>query len=404
MAENFKDKERAKSADDEARRELAKNWAQVTASMVSPDAEREVARRDNGQRAKRNGSSLSSLPVPNDTFVDEKPAAAPVDESKLSPAQRARMGLDSAPAEERQRPPSPPPSSPAPREPAAQAQPPPLPEPRLAPVSQPVAPADRQRGDPAAPRERVQPASAPAASAQAAAPQRARSEETYEHVRRDRNVLSYGFAWTAFAFVVAAAIAFTNSMSGDSTTAAGPGPMMPTLISIGIGWSVVLASRALGKYWYTLMILPALVLFIGPYAYHGYWANGVETSARSYLSNMGTDVLIDIDNTSIISETVNSERGCFAITRERATKTTVVSVVTYASDTARQQADFSMAPRFAGRIEVGGERSSHRQFTFQNGLAPPTVTTPEVAPLDCEHSTSAPGTGAGISEANQPEE
>ncbi|MFY9469090.1 MAG: hypothetical protein WAP37_03130, partial [Solirubrobacterales bacterium] len=258
-------------------------------------------------------------------------------------------------------------------------------EPRLAPVSRQVAPAEREARDHApAPRKKSETA------------RRSRNTEQFEDVKRDRNVLTYGVAWTAFSFVITGIIAFTASTSGDPGAAAGPGPLIPGIASIAIGWVVVIASRAIGRYWGLLMIIPALVLLAGPYVYKNYWAGSIEDAAHSYLSNRGTGVLIDVDATSVVSETVNTGRGCFAINRNRKTNDTEIAVVTYIAETARQQADFAMAPRYAGRIGTGGERSTNRVFSFRAGRAPAVVSSPGVAPLDCENSVTAPGARAGV--------
>ena len=259
-------------------------------------------------------------------------------------------------------------------------------QPKLAPVRQKQAPADR-----AAPRrERA----AQQQSKRRPAPERRESADDFEHVQRDRNVLTYGIAWTAFCVVITGIIAFTSSMSGDPTASAGPGPLIPGLLSIALGWVVVIAARAMGKGWWGLMIIPAIVLLAGPYVYKNVWAGSVEVAARSYLSDNGSDILIDVDATSVISATKNTDRGCFAINRTRSNYDTEVSVVTYIPETARQQADYVLAPRYAARIEAGGDRSAYRVFSFKGGRAPAIVTTPSAAPLDCENSVSAPGSGA----------
>lgn len=486
MAENQK-KQTSKA--DEAREQLASNWAQMTASMVSPG----------GSGRKSSGPAplpVSALPMPEDEPLPEDDAPKHLDlprnsKGELSPAQRARLGLDLDPSSDETtaqsaasapeqaspaRDPLPPPSQPetpraqpqnaAPAQQAAPAQeapaqqarpaqqqarspaptakaaapaqprpaqrpePPPEPapaqqqpgtsfdframdqsqayggggetandpaldepklapvssEPKLAPARQKAAPSERaavRRDTPAAQPKRKQ------------SPQSKRqSDDEFEQVTRDRNVLTYGVAWTAFCIVVTGVVAFTGSMSGDPTASAGPGPLIPGLLAIAMGWIVVVAARAMGSGWWVLMIVPAVVLLAGPYVYKNFWAGSVEDAARSYLSSNGSDILIDVDATSVISATQNTERGCFAINRTRSNYDTEVSIVTYAPETSRQQADYALAPRYAGRIEAGGERATYRVFTFKGGRAPAIVTTPSAAPLDCENSVSTPGSNA----------
>ncbi|MGB0889817.1 MAG: hypothetical protein ACPGWS_05985, partial [Solirubrobacterales bacterium] len=206
------------------------------------------------------------------------------------------------------------------------------------------------------------------------------------------SVLTYGVAWTLFAMLVSAGIAFSSSMSRATGEAAGPGPIVPALISIGIGWVIVFAARGIGRNWGYLMILPAVILFLGPFAYAKYWSTSLEDSARGYLSPIGASSLIDVDQTSLVSETINTDRGCFAITRDRKSEDTEVAVVTLVPETARQQADFALAPRYAGRITAGGTRSTQRVFTFKRGLGPAIVSEVIAAPLDCATSI-APASG-----------
>lgn len=475
MAENQK---KRPSKADEAREQLASNWAQMTASMVSPD----------GRGGKGSGPAplpVSALPLPVDDPEPENDEPKHLDlprnsKGELTPAQRARLGLDLEPTSEETTaqsaatapegaPPAgdplPPPSQPeTPRaqpqnSTAAQAQPVAPAEPQARPAAQPQqnapppqqrpaqrpeppsrpAPAQQQPGSnfdfrsmehpddvaavepelaPAVDEPRLAPVSsepklAPARQKAApseraavrrdkpapqpkrpAAQSRQSDEDEFEHVKRDRNVLTYGVAWTAFCIVVTGIVAFTSSMSGDPTASAGPGPLIPGLLAIAMGWIVVVAARAMGSGWWILMIVPAAVLLIGPYVYKNFWAGSVEDAARSYLSSNGANILVDVDATSVISATQNTDRGCFAINRTRSNYDTEVDVVTYAPETARQQADFVLAPRYAGRIQAGGDRATYRVFTFKGGRAPAIVTTPSAAPLDCEKSVSAPGTNA----------
>lgn len=472
MAENSKKKP---SNADEAREQLASNWAQMTASMVSPGS----------SGGKGNGPAplpVSALPLPNDEPEPEADQPKHLDlprnsSGELTPAQRARLGLDleptsdeptaqsAAPAPEQAPPagqplqppsqpeapraqpqaaapaPQAPPAAPAQQPPAAAPRPTPAPQQRPEPPPEPVPAQQQQPGSsfdframeqppepgeqfvestpqvasdeprlaPVSNQPKLAPARQKAAPSERAAvrrdkpeqqqkrrpaPQRRETEDDFEHVQRDRNVLTYGIAWTAFAIVITGVIAFTGSMSGDPTASAGPGPLIPGLLSIALGWIVVIAARAMGSGWWGLMILPAIVLLVGPYVYKNVWAGSVEDAARSYLSTNGSQVLIDVDATSVISATQNTDRGCFAINRTRSNYDTEVSVVTYIPETSRQQADYALAPRYAARIEAGGDRSTYRVFTFKGGRAPAIVTTPSAAPLDCENSVSAPGSNA----------
>jgi hypothetical protein len=357
MADKFNDSSSKKRRGEEAARaEATGNWARMTAAMVSP------------------------LPVP-----DEDPAATAgkprhLDlprnaRGELTPAQRARLGLDFESTGDD-------PVAPF----AAQTA-------EAAPALRPVE--DRPRLAPAerTPRVNTDRADAREPSKRGATARR-HGEDGFDHVVRDRNVLSYGVAWTAFALTITAIISFNSSISGDPTAGSGPGPLIPGLVSIVLGWVVVIAARAMGKGWRWLIVIPALVLLIGPFVYSSYWANSVADGARSYLSDTGAGAQVDIDATSIISETVNTSRGCFAINRARSSFDTEVQVVTYAPETARQQADYALAPRYAGRIGAGGERATSRVFSFKSGRAPAIVAVPASPPLDCQYSTSAPGAGA----------
>lgn len=459
MAEKFRDSSsKARRGETASREELQNNWAQMAASMVSPSAQ-------SGGRGSNGGGPaplpVSALPVPDDEpdIPEEQPKHFDLPRNakgELTPAQRARLGLDletssddpaaQSAAQAPQAPPAGQPLQPPSQQSAPRAQPQaaaaperqktdeptpePLPEtevvessqqqpgsafdfrgmeqegadapalqpvdaePRLAPVSDSgpklaparnlTAPADRtpQKHAPEQPSKRQSQS------------RRSRDDDDFRQVTRDRNVLSYGVAWTAFCVVITGILSFTSSMSGDPTAAAGPGPLIPGLLSIALGWIVVIAARGMGNGWWVLMIVPAAVLLVGPYVYKNVWAGGVQDAARSYLSTNGAAIQIDVDATSVVSATKNTNRGCFAINRTRSNYDSEVAVVTYQPETARQQADFALAPRYAGRIEAGGERATYRVFTFKSGRAPAIVTTPTAPPLDCEKSTSAPGTGA----------
>ncbi len=343
---------------------------------------------------------ISALPVPDDDGAPATPAPSlPTGKNgELSPAQRARLGLDVF-GEQAQQPVE-----------AASTGPKPLPVPDDQPAASQArapnaAPTDfgfRQidpfGGSPAGPNavsQRVSPEELAGAANVAPQPlrQRSGSDDGIPELERDRSVLTYGVAWTLFAMLVSAGIAFSSSMSRATGEAAGPGPIVPALISIGIGWVIVFAARGMGRNWGYLMILPAVILFLGPFAYANYWSTSLEDSARGYLSPIGATSLIDVDQTSLVSETINTDRGCFAITRDRKTKDTEVAVVTLVPETARQQADFALAPRYAGRITAGGARSTQRVFTFKRGLGPAIVSEVIAAPLDCATS-AAPASGS----------
>lgn len=388
------------------------------------------------QNGKSRGSAaplpISSLPVPEDEKHTDPTHSLPTNsKGELTPAQRARLGLDVFGEDAQQPQAAPEPSGPAPlpmpdvtpingamqaptplepaqasvttsntapsefgfsqidpysRDPASAQQPEPVaddPTPRLAPVRAAVSLDNAQRN--AAKRGRAVDDDAPRRK-------RDPADDGTPELIRDRNVLSYGVAWTFFAMLVTAAISFSSSMTRASGEAAGPGPLVPALISVALGWIIVFAARAIGKNWGWLMILPAVVLLLGPFAYAKFWSTGVEDSARAYLSPAGASSLIDVDSSSIVSETINTDRGCFAITRNRNNKDTEVAVVTYVAETARQQADYSLAPRYARRVPAGGAKSTQRVFTFKRGLGPAIVSEAPSAPLDCATST-APTSG-----------
>lgn len=367
-------------------------------------------------RGSTNPLPISALPVPDDAQpVDPTPSLPTNSKGELTPAQRARLGLDVFGEQAQQPEPEPEPPAPTPlpipEEPAApvsvtsnntaptdfgfrqidpferdaaagqQAAEPQLKpvesEPRLAPVQ--AEPALR----PAA--KRAQPSDS-SVEDEAAVRRRPKSDGTPE-LDRDRSVMTYGVAWSLFAMMVTAGIAFTSSMSSATGEAAGPGPLVPALISIGIGWVIVFAARGMGKNWVYLMIIPAVILFLGPFIYAQLWSTSIEDSARTYLSPAGANALIDVDQTSVVSETINTDRGCFAVTKNRQNEDTEVAVVTYVPETARQQADYSLAPRYARRIPAGGPRATQRVFTFKNGAGPAIVSEATSAPLDCATST-----------------
>jgi hypothetical protein len=375
----------------------------------------------NNSQQSSNGRSaplpISALPLPVPDEQPEQPAhTLPTNsEGKLSPAQRARLGLDpygdDMPAAEPAAPPAPSPTNgngngAAPAPPAAQPTEfgfgemtpfeeaePQLAEPRLqavqsTPVFKPVGRTNVSIRQPGDQDDHVSDADRDAAKRKKAKAAAKAANDPIAAIERDRNVLTYGVSWTIFAFLVTALIGFFTTLNASAGSAPGPGPLIPGLISIVLGWVVVFAARGMGKNWVWLMIIPAAVLFIGPYIYSVYWATSVDDSARNYLSATGANALIDVDQTSIVSETVNTSRGCFAITRKRDNLDTEVSVVTLTPSTARQQADFALAPRYAQRIPAGGTRVTQRVFTFKKGETPAIVSDLTAAPLDCANAVA----------------
>lgn len=388
------------------------------------------------QNGKNQGSAaplpISALPVPEPEQPSAPSRSLPTNsKGELTPAQRARLGLDTYGANQPQAQAEPEPSGPAPLPMPEEA-----PRHRAQPATAPVAPIqpaaaanntaptefgfsqiDPYSSDPAAGQQpapvaaastpmlapvnnavsldsspRNAPNSGRASTEDAPQPKRSPADDGTPELIRDRNVLSYGVAWTFFAMLVTAAISFSSSMTRASGEAAGPGPLVPALISVALGWVIVLAARAIGRNWGWLMIVPAVVLLLGPFAYAKFWSTGVEQTARDYLSPAGASSLIDVDSSSIVSETINTDRGCFAITRDRSREDTEVAVVTLAPETARQQADFALAPRYARRVPAGGAKSTQRVFTFKRGLGPAIVSEAPSAPLDCATS-AAPVSG-----------
>ncbi len=376
-------------------------------------------------RRKSSGAAplpISALPLPADDSPtqNETPAASlPTNkEGKLSPAQRARLGLDvygddqpvqngnatngSAPA-------APPPSAPAEPRPARPAEPAPsnFGFTEINPFEQSQEPEAAPRLDPAGDAPKLAPAT-PAAvhvnrrkeedgtdnSATRATTREIRHRdaddrpEGYEAIERDRNVFTYGVAWTIFTLMVTMAISFTNTFTQGSGQAPGPGPFIPALLSVLLGWVIVFAARGMGKNWVWLMAIPAAVLVIGPYLYSMWWIKSVEQSGRDYLSTAALSSQIDVDQKSIVSQTINTSQGCFALTRDRETGDTRIDVVTYAPSTAQQQATMAMAARYARRVQAGGAQSTQRAFTLAGGTAPVVVEELLTPPIDCERSVT----------------
>lgn len=344
---------------------------------------------------KRNGAS-DPLPLPLPLPVDDASAddsstpSLPTNaKGELTPAQRARLGLDIYGDDT-------PPSgvsqingngngngqaTPEPTDFGFAEVDPYASEPKLAPVSeQPkLAPArsakvriERDDDD------------APQAKKRAAKP----TGDGIPDLDRDRNVLTYGVSWTIFAIVVTAVLGYFAAMRTGNQASMGPGPLVPGAISIALGWAVVFAARGMGKNWVWLMTIPLLVLVIGPFVANAYWSTSVADSARSYLSSDGASVRVDTDPTSTISETVNTDRGCFAFTQFQETKNVEVAVVTPGPTTARQQADLALAPRYARRVPAGGPRLPYRVFLLEGGQLPVIATEVKAQPLDCAQSAA----------------
>lgn len=362
---------------------------------------------------------ISALPLPNDEPAPAEESSAhalPTNSSgELTPAQRARLGLDiygDDPA------PAPTPISngngaasingngavPAPSAPQSP-QPtefgfteidpyeePAAPEPRLA----PAAPAPTTRLAPATPaavrvrdsrddREDEEPSGGAGSSARREKVTVA-ERDGIAQMDRDRRVLSYGASWTAFCIFVTAAFSFLDVVQG-AEAGPSPGTFAPAMISIVLGWIVVFVGRNM-KNWGWLMIVPAVVLVIGPFFYTNWRIGQLDTVTRSYLSSIGAKAEIDTDAKSVVSETVNTPQGCFALTKDRESGDVRIDVVTYAPATAQQQATMALAPRYARRVPPGGARVANRSFKMANGSLPVVVATALTPPIDCANATA----------------
>jgi hypothetical protein len=370
----------------------------------------------NSPRKRNNGGSaplpISALPLPVEDDSSQTPAPAlPINSSgELTPAQRARLGLDIYGDE-----PAPTPISngngngngngqaPSNGNGAAAASdfgfneidpydtPPEIdvPAPRLAPVAptpalSPVTPAavrvsQRSAGDD------VDNPDAQRVSGQRKQKQSIAERDGIPQLNRDRNVLTYGVSWTLFALFVTAAISFSSVLSRG---AAGPSPgtLVPALISIVLGWVIVFAARNMGPNWGWLMLIPAVILVLGPFFYTTWRLGEIEASSRTFLSSAATKSTIDIDPSSIVSETVNTPQGCFAMTTDRESGKVTIDAVTYAPATAQQQATMALAPRFARRVPAGGDRAANRRFYLNHGQLPVIVEERLTPPIDCQNS------------------
>jgi hypothetical protein len=359
---------------------------------------------------------ISSLPLPDarkSAPEEPDPSALPTGSSgKLTPAQRARLGLDAygddqpaAGPPQQQQPPGQPPQQEssstfdfAAMEPPAAAAPEPEPAtPHLAPVQDPPRLAPVQSSRPASALRPATPAGRAKAqdaeeSAEDAETLRKREKLSVKdrdgipEVEKNRTLLGYGVGWSAFCIVVAAIVSAANVTSNPGMGPT-PGAFVPAMISIVLGWIVV----AIGfrfKAWGYLMIVPAVVLVLGPFVYTNWKINQTKEQTRALLSTEGAKAEIDIDQSSILSSTVNTDAGCFALLKERGSGDLRVDVVTYAPATAQQQATMALAPRFARRVAPGGDRVTQRSFTLAGGKLPVVAIEQELPPIDCAQSTS----------------
>jgi hypothetical protein len=161
---------------------------------------------------------------------------------------------------------------------------------------------------------------------------------------------------------------------------------VPALISIVLGWVIVFAARNMGPNWGWLMLIPAVILVLGPFFYTTWRLGEIEASSRTFLSSAATKSTIDIDPSSIVSETVNTPQGCFAMTTDRESGKVTIDAVTYAPATAQQQATMALAPRFARRVPAGGDRAANRRFYLNHGQLPVIVEERLTPPIDCQNS------------------
>lgn len=356
---------------------------------------------------------ISALPLPTDepSPVEKAPAPAlPTNSSgELTPAQRARLGLDIYGDE-----PAPAPT-PISNGNGAVPSPPAAPQPpqptefgftEIDPFEEPAAPEPRLSPTQSAPAPRLAPAT-PAAvhvrrnqddhddedSSRSAGSSARRDRQTVAErdgiaqIDRDRKVLSYGASWTAFCIFVTAAFSFLNVVQGSEAEPS-PGTFAPAMISIVLGWIVVFVGRNM-KNWGWLMIVPAVVLVIGPFFYTSWRIGQLDSLTRDYLSSTASSASIDTDAKSVVSETINTDQGCFALTKDRESGDVRVDVVSYAPATAQQQATMALAPRYARRVAPGGARVANRSFKLANGSLPVVVSTALTPPIDCAN-TSAP--------------
>lgn len=356
---------------------------------------------------------ISALPLPVDDTPARNDTAAPRlptnSSGELTPAQRARLGLDvygdqpaPAPISNGQ-----PPAPPAPAAAAESSQPtkfgfteidpydappqphapaPPLAPARTTPTLAPVTPESSQVRPRTSINDREDPDSN-AGSRRGGRKQSINERDGIPQIDRDRKVLTYGVSWTVFCLFITAAISFANTFA-NSAEGATPGTFVPAMISIVIGWVIVFAARNMGPNWGWLMLIPAVVLVIGPFFYTSWRLDQTQAEARAYLSSGAAKAEIDIDASTVVSETVNTPQGCFAFTKILETGDVTIDVVTYAPATAQQQATMSLSPRFARRVEPGGSRATQRTFSMDQGTLPVVVEERLTPPIDCANASA----------------
>jgi hypothetical protein len=361
---------------------------------------------------------ISALPLPDSAPTEQEsppePSLPTGSTGELSPAQRARLGLDVYGENRPQAPATPEPTNQGPS-----TLPVPPSEPTISPpASQTTSDFDFAAMDPPAPRlapvnnePRLAPAEAPRLQPATAAAQRRQREEEEEKVQRnrrgtrgeemtvgerdgmpeverDRSILGYGVAWTAFCLVFAAVVSAVN-IGADANLGPTPGAFVPAMISIVLGWIVVAIGYRMTQ-WGWLMIVPAVVLVLGPFVYTNWRIGQLETETRAYLSSQGGSAAIDVDGGSVLTSTINTDAGCFALVRTRSSGDVRVDVVTAQPATAQQQASMAMAPRFARRVPPGGDRTTQRTFTMAGGKLPVVVVAQSAPPIDCAGAAPAP--------------
>jgi hypothetical protein len=130
------------------------------------------------------------------------------------------------------------------------------------------------------------------------------------------------------------------------------------------------------------------VLVLGPFFYTSWRLSEIEGQARDYLSSGAAKAGVDIDQSAIVSETINTSQGCFAFTKIRGRGDVTIDVVTYAPTTAQQQATMALSPRFARRVEPGGTRGTQRTFLLEKGTLPVVVRPRATPPIDCANAVT----------------
>lgn len=263
-------------------------------------------------------------------------------------------------------------------------------EPKLAPVQDTpkLAPVGANRPATPAAARAAQTQQAPSEPAPDAGSRRKQEPQTVSErdgipqMERDRTILGYGVAWTFFCIFIAAVVSGA-SLTADAAMGPTPSAFVPAVISIVLGWIVVAIGHRM-KAWGWLMIVPAVVLVLGPFAYASWRVGDVESQSRALLSSAAAGTTIDIDANSILSGTINVDEGCFALYKDRGNGDIRVDVVTYAPATAQQQATLALAPRFARRVAAGGTKVYQRSFFMPKGKLPVNAVEQATPPIDCE--------------------